>query len=119
MEQGDILVLARKLSDLSFFLGIPLSPLESLTFHVADEVIEGLDVLKTFNCRPDCFRQELKRLSLIGDINGDLFLNKSHHFSLINLLLSNKDSQAEHGGYEQLVSFKKTSSGVVESLECD
>lgn len=119
MEKRNILVSSRKLGNFSLFLSIPLSPLESLAFHVANKVGKSLDAFETFNCRPNSFREEFHRFSLVRYIKSNLFLNESHNFDFINLLLSDQNSQAEHSSNEKFVALEKTSSRVVEALISD
>jgi hypothetical protein len=75
-------VSTRQFASFSVGIGIPLSPLETFTFHLSNEFIEDFNFLETYNRRPKCFTDELEVFGLWGRVKRDFLCDKG-----INLIL--------------------------------
>jgi hypothetical protein len=103
MEQGDVSLRFGHLARLWLFFAVPFTPHESFTFHGGGDVLKDLQIFKTFEGSPNLFIQELKRLRLHRRIRMEFLLDESIILMLINLSLSDKDSECEHGGESQFM----------------
>mmetsp|Transcript_7681 Transcript_7681/g.7098 ORF Transcript_7681/g.7098 Transcript_7681/m.7098 type:complete len:206 (-) Transcript_7681:2671-3288(-) len=119
MEKTQVFEGSGQLSYFSFLLCVPFPPSQGFSFHLRDQIGKQLHILKSLHGSPSWLRDKLERLSLVGRIQRDFFLDQSHHFIFFNLLLSDQDPQTQNSSDEQFVLFEETSSCVVEALVSD